>query len=211
MPLISRRHGSTCRNVVALVFATVLVASCAKGATPTPAHGPESTAQVYRAILELIAASDTAAGKLVIQRETEAPVSLLDVPGETPASRFADIHKQRLTGLSEQTEQAFWSSNRESAEIDDQVVARTPARLISRADFNEKVARPPDGWETFFAQNPHSSGVVRLSRVGFGEGGKQALVYYARACPLCARSEYILLQRQDTVWKVVARSLDTVS
>ena len=210
MSLISRGHGRIYRNVVA-ILATAFVASCDKGATPTPTHKPDATAQVFRAVLDMIAASDTAAGELVIQRETEPPVSLLDAPGETPAGRFADIHRQRLAGLLEQTEEAFWNSNRESAEIDNQMVARKPVRLLSRADFNEKVLRAPNGWETFFAQNPHSGGVVRLSRVGFGEDGDQALVYYSRACPFCARSEYVLLQRQDTVWKVVARSLDTVS
>jgi hypothetical protein len=72
---------------------------------------------------------------------------------------------------------------------------------------------PPDyGWSPFLKKYSSSRGYVTLSRVGFNRQMDQALVHAGWRCPsLCGHWSFLLLVKQNGVWKVVGEANRIVS
>ena len=69
----------------------------------------------------------------------------------------------------------------------------------------------PDGeyddfWTRFYKRYPHSPGIVFFSQVGFNDRHDQAFVYVGRSCGgLCGAGEYVLLNKVNGTWEVLAK------
>jgi hypothetical protein len=68
-----------------------------------------------------------------------------------------------------------------------------------RALFDKGIGR----WDVFYARYPNSNGFIRLSNVGFNREMNQALVNTSKSCGgLCGAGYYVLLKKEQGIWKV---------
>jgi hypothetical protein len=71
---------------------------------------------------------------------------------------------------------------------------------------------PTSFWNAFYRRFPGSSGLVEVSRVGFGQDGKSALVLVEYGCGgRCGGTLYVLLAKQGGRWRVVRTAQPRIS
>ncbi len=59
-------------------------------------------------------------------------------------------------------------------------------------------------WSVFYDRYPDSAGIIVFSRVGFSSDGGQALLYYGRQwAELGGAGRMVVLQREDSDWRVI--------
>lgn len=82
--------------------------------------------------------------------------------------------------------------------------------LINDDDLKSinKVRNPKDYWEAFYQKYPKSFGYVLFSQVGFDVEKKHAFVYMQFWCgSLCGGGNYILLEKENGVWKETKQAM----
>ena len=88
--------------------------------------------------------------------------------------------------------------------------------LIGKRELNEIFRRtgahPRDGWKAYYEKYPGSGGYLKLSRVEFEAGRKQAKVMVEHYCGwLCASGVYYTMIKGDEGWVIQDRKLSWVS
>jgi hypothetical protein len=59
-------------------------------------------------------------------------------------------------------------------------------------------------WDEFYKDYRQSSGLIRVSRVGFNQRNDQALVYVEHDCgTLCGTGKYFSLKKSAGAWRVI--------
>ncbi len=78
--------------------------------------------------------------------------------------------------------------------------------------YNTAPGQMMEEWKDFFKAYPATHGFVSLSRVGFNQQMDQALVHIGWRCPsLCGHWSFILLTKNDGIWKMLSEANRIVS
>ncbi|HEX6575930.1 MAG TPA: hypothetical protein VF042_13255, partial [Gemmatimonadaceae bacterium] len=71
---------------------------------------------------------------------------------------------------------------------------------------------PNEFWNQFRQKYPGARGILRLSRPGFDQKGKNALVYYRFSCgTLCGKVGYVLLRKSGDTWNIIQQVTPIIS
>ena len=84
--------------------------------------------------------------------------------------------------------------------------------LVTEKDIEQLFKKDGDGWQGFYSKFSNSSGIIGLSNVGFNREMDQALVSTSKSCGyLCGAGYYVLLEKENGVWKVSSQTMTWVS
>lgn len=155
---------------------------------------------------------------LVIWQDTYCP----QTPDEDkPDEKVDDIRRQmeeyaagKLSALKDETIKDFRAHARECRSLGRQFDAPVKYLLITRKDFDSLFHQGEieGGWNRFYKKYPGSSGVIGFSNEGFNSQMDQALVSTSRGCGgLCGAGYYVLLAKEQGVWKVQSKVMTWVS
>ena len=121
---------------------------------------------------------------------------------------WARVHA-RFSTLKRDTYEDFWAKNAEPKVLTLSEAASRPVRLVTKEEVDRIFGNRDelDGWAGFRKAFPRSSGIIRLSAVGFSRDGEQALLYFSTLTDwLEGLGSYYLLARTETGWKIAAES-----
>ena len=121
---------------------------------------------------------------------------------------WARVHA-RFPPLKRDTYEDFWAKNAEPKVLTLSEAAFRPVRLVTKEEVDRIFGNRDelDGWASFRKAFPRSSGIIRLSAVGFSRDGEQALLYFSTSTDwLEGLGSYYLLARTETGWKIAAES-----
>ena len=114
-----------------------------------------------------------------------------------------DYIKQGLAQISQDTIDDFKSKNGQSSTVEDKFALTTKVTLISKAEVDKFFGEGGGWWKAFYEKYPGSPGLITFSNVGFNNDGTQALLYVGHGCGgLCGSGHYVLLSKNNGVWKV---------
>jgi hypothetical protein len=84
--------------------------------------------------------------------------------------------------------------------------------LVTEKHIEQLFKKDEDGWQGFYSKYPNSSGIIGLSNVGFNREMNQAFVATSKSCGgLCGAGYYVLLEKENGVWKVSSQTMTWVS
>jgi len=79
-----------------------------------------------------------------------------------------------------------------------------PYQIVSSSEMHSIFGTPGDTWGRYDEKYPNSTGLLRLSRVGFNSDGNQAAFYISNHCGgLCGGGYFVLMEKVNFDWKVV--------
>lgn len=169
----------------------------------------------YEVLSALIASlgGDSPVDRLVIRQMTTFEDSM---PGDIASARRLMLG---MRGLGREAVDDYLARNQAPARLRRSLGLRTSYHLLNREEGERIFGRPQrregammDGWERYRATFPRSSGIITLSRVGFGEGGNQALAKYGELVnPTMGRGDYFTLRRDESGWSIVGRAWAWIS
>lgn len=84
---------------------------------------------------------------------------------------------------------------------------------LARRDLDVVKGSPDDYWRAFHARFPGVVGMTRISGVGVGRGGRQALLMLDHSCGAhCGAGHIVLLERDDEgTWRVTRAVMTWIS
>jgi hypothetical protein len=182
--------------------------ACSQGPGSRPT-GPTILldAEVYRAALETIFVhvTDMSAVNQIVLVDSSLASAEYSIDGW--------VLVQSLLGIDASTLQDLRTRNDASISLRG-LAAAMNGRLSFAGDreFEQFATGGPDEfWVNFYERFPGATGLTRLSRVGYGNQGRQAALLVQHSCaPLCDSLRAVLLEKADSGWRVVrmaARSL----
>jgi hypothetical protein len=185
------------RKGAMLVLVLVLGAAPCLPQAPT-ALQPEEYA-VYSALLRHGLPAD--APRVILASQTF-------VQGES--LRLVSADRQVLItdlGLPGSVVDDFIAANAEQVPISRAIEIPVPYELLDNAAINALFSG--QGWAGFYSRFPGAQGVVRLSRIGFDESFRHALVIAEQICGTeCGSGRLVYLNREDSgIWRTVAGDL----
>jgi hypothetical protein len=156
---------------------------------------------------------------LVILHQDSGPTSSQtpephDERVEEMRGHMEDYAFKELPGLTPETVDSFHSEAKEYHPLARQLDVPTKYVLVRAKDLEPLFPkRKPDrAWSRFYARYPSSSGIISFSNPGFNGDLTQALVSTARSCGgLCGAGYFVLLAKDQGVWKVHAKVMTWVS
>jgi hypothetical protein len=123
-----------------------------------------------------------------------------------PDSLDRQFMRERLTDLREETLQSFMRVNAVPRPLPEFEALGIAVEHAGTADLAalRGAGNPDEYWRGFYARYPDSPGLVRLTRVGFDQPGRQALVFVYHTCGgRCGTGKYVLLSGAGERWEVV--------
>ena len=176
------------------------------------ALGAEGDQNVYVAVLDSLFSSSTASHLIVVESTLE--------PRWVQSVRPSADQPPNADGVERSTAANFRSANARSKRIAGIPGTRIPVEIVPDSVFANlprgMTPQPPeaqnrepfDYWRAFRTQFPNTTGIIRLSSVGYSSDGEQALVEVSHGCgSLCGEGSIVLLEKRDGVWMV--RSIRT--
>ncbi len=122
-----------------------------------------------------------------------------------------DDLKQNFDELKPETIEDFKSKNKESSRLEKKFPTKNNYVLISDEEL-KKFFDKRLNWEGFYKKYPKSGGFSTISRVGFSNDGRQALVFVAHSCGgLCGEGNYYFLKNNNGEWKVIKKQMTWIS
>lgn len=141
--------------------------------------------------------------------------------GEKVDEKIEDMRRQmeedafsRLPALKAETINDFHARAKECHPLEGQFDIPIKYQLISSRDLDSlfHVGEIEGGWSRFYKKYPGSSGVISFSNVGFNSEMNQALVSTSRGCGgLCGAGYFVILAKEQGVWKVGSKIMTWVS
>jgi len=117
----------------------------------------------------------------------------------------------RLAGSDSITVAEFEARSRNPSSLEDlrggSGRIRLPSVTLVARDFYRDLPRtnPDLFWRAFRERFPATLGWATLSAVGYGDSGRQAVVYVEHHCgSLCGAGNLVLLRKTDAGWSVIA-------
>lgn len=184
-------------SLLAIVFCSAAFSSASRSSVATQADSETEEYAVYSALLnEKMIGERT---KLVVIKEETIAVDLKD----DPVGRDSKYVIERLSPLSQATLDDYQTKNGESRSLTRNFDLKVNYVLLSKTENDVIFKEGPGGWKAFYEKYPDSSGYVGFSRVGFNRKMNQALVYVVHGCGgLCGTGNYVLLVKENGLWKV---------
>ncbi len=148
--------------------------------------------EVYKAIIDQRV--DTDLSNLIFMKES--------IWGSSP-DEYVDKFQYENRDLSE-LKRSFHLVNKQSSSLPlpnlDNLAVLTTAEYV-RIFPGQRLSL---AWKKFFLKYAPAKALVRMSRVGFDEDAKSALVYFTHGCGThCGHGEMILLEKTLFGWKVI--------
>jgi hypothetical protein len=123
-----------------------------------------------------------------------------------PWAQISSQLQSKAPTLKQTTIDAFRDVNRHQASFQTSLHPVIDYELVESSEL-EAVFKS-GSWPAFYKRFPRSRGILRFSRIGFGEDGSQALFYVSNTCGgLCGVGEYLVMERQDRRW-VIAKEIE---
>jgi hypothetical protein len=206
------------RATTSAAFAAILFSIPCAAQTST-AERTANDRLVYAAVLDSLFVR-ASAGRLIVARPTLARTRAASEPDNPPAEVFAAGEVEPSTAAS------FRAANTQPATITTIPVARVRIEVVPDSVFanfprRERTSPPvtsqfriPESpyWTAFYARFPDASGIIRFSRVGYSDDGREAAVAVSYSCgQLCGRGSIVVLEKRDGVWRVRSSRMNWVS
>jgi hypothetical protein len=180
-----------------LTFFSLMALSSLFGCRHSPA---EVTDAEYRVL------SAYAAGKFVGEERIRQIVIFNETVGraETPQG-MADLNNVHgLKTAHSQVYRAFLDANLYPGSFRRSFTLPVPYQIVASSEMHSIFGTPGDVWGRFYEKYPNSTGLLRLSRVGFNSDGNQAAFYISNYCGgLCGGGYFVLMEKVNSNWKVV--------
>lgn len=120
-----------------------------------------------------------------------------------PEDIFEEYKRQQPPYLAKATLNDYRQKNAKQNQLTERFDIRHKHALLSKDDYDETFKEGCSGWCKFQEKYPESSEYMRFSRVGFNRTGTQALIYVIHGCGgLCGSGGYVLLAKQDGIWRI---------
>jgi hypothetical protein len=211
------------------MWSLVFSAGCVPGEpadAPTPSEYAVYTATIEQLFLQDGWAGPPAADGGVRLRPTQVVIlspTIASTHDASAATVAQDIDlKEELMAALDALQQAWPSLEQSTASEFVRVNAsRTQLAASAFPDSSYMVLEevtvddlfgPPGGWSGFYSQHPGAPGLIRVSRVGFSRDGTQALVHIEnQRSSMMGGGDFVLLERGDGFWRVVARRNNWIS
>jgi hypothetical protein len=116
-----------------------------------------------------------------------------------------DYVRERLPELKPEALANYIANNKAFSHLTNIFSARIRCVVVSDKDLKPvfKKAKHDRFWRPFYKRYPNSSGIIFFSKVGFNAEMNQAFLYAGRQCGgLCGAGQYILLVKEESVWKI---------
>jgi hypothetical protein len=99
--------------------------------------------------------------------------------------------------------QSFLETNHHSSSFQTVFDIPIPYQIIKSSEM-QSMGAGGHFWERFYEKYPNSTGLLRLSRVGFNSGGNQAAFYVSNHCGgLCGGGYFVIMQKDsNSEWKI---------
>ena len=164
-------------------------------------HSPaEVTDAEYRVL------SAYTAGKFAGEEHVRQIVILNETVGEpeTP-ERMADLNNvPGLKTAHSQVYRAFLDANLHPSSFRRSFTLPVPYQIVASSEIHSIFGMPGDTWGRYYEKYPNSTGLLRLSRVGFNSEGNQAAFYISNHCgALCGGGYFVIMEKVNSNWKVV--------
>jgi hypothetical protein len=136
--------------------------------------------------------------QIVIFNETlkgaEAPRGIVDLNNNIPG----------LNTVHSQVYRAFLDANLHPSSFHRSFTLPIPYQIVASSEIHSIFGTPGDIWGRYYEKYPNSTGLLRLSRVGFNSDGNQAALYASTYCGgLCGSGYFVIMEKIDSNWKVV--------
>lgn len=168
---------------------------------------------VYSALIKDMYAEDRIK-LLVIGRETGCVTPSDNEKVEEMRSQMESYAIKELPELKQETLADFRVKAKECHSLDKQL--DIPIKYVLVTDKEIEPLFPKGeldrAWRRFYSKYPDSSGILGFSNVGFNREMNQALVATSKSCGgLCGAGYYVLLTKENGVWKVYSKTMTWVS
>jgi hypothetical protein len=164
-------------------------------------HSPaEVTDAEYRVLSAYIA------GKLVGVEDVRQIVIFNETVGrdEIPGGLAALNNVPGLKTAHSQVYHAFLDANLYLSSFRRSFTFPVPYQIAASSELHSIFEAPGDIWGRYYEKYPNSTGLVRLSRVGFNSDGNQAAFYVSNNCGgLCGGGYFVIMEKVNSNWKVV--------
>jgi hypothetical protein len=133
--------------------------------------------------------------------------SSVDHPEDVTIDEHLRVRLQSaLSPLSPETLAAMERFAPDPSILEPRLNTHRPCRIVSKTVLDSLFAFCPGGWDRFAEKFPGARGYVTLSRIAFDPDFTQALVYTEDHCGMwCAEGTYVLLQKEESSWKVACK------
>jgi hypothetical protein len=107
-------------------------------------------------------------------------------------------------GVKYELTENFHLRNKYCHRLQEKLVSDKKYVFLSKSDENSIFSgKGIYGWSQFDEKFPRSTGIIGFSNVGFNQDRKQALVYVTRSCGgKCGEGDYVLMEKENNVWKI---------
>lgn len=164
-------------------------------------HSPaEVTVAEYRVLSTYIAGrfvGEEHVRQIVIFNETLSGA-------ETPSGIDGLNKVPGLKTVHSQVYRAFLDANLHPSSFHRFFTLPMPYQIVTSSEMHSIFGTPGDVWGRYYEKYPGSSGLFRLSRVGFNSDGTQAAFYISNHCGgLCGGGHFVIMEKVDASWKVM--------
>jgi len=129
-----------------------------------------------------------------------------------PGTDFSII--QAYTGLhlgggaAKEFEDLLWAQNKKSYSLERRFDIRVKYELLDDQKceqmFGKGVEALDKGWDSYWKQHPHSTGLLTLSRVAFNSDPGEAVLFASEVCGgLCGYGYLFRLRKDQGAWKII--------
>lgn len=136
-------------------------------------------------------------GQIVIFNETvSGPETPLGMDNLNNAPGLKTAHGQIY--------RAFLDANLHPGSFHRSFTLPVPYQIVTSSEMQSIFGTPGDIWGRYYEKYPNSTGLLRLSRVGFDSDGNQAAFYISNDCGgLCGSGYFVIMEKVNSDWKVV--------
>ena len=159
-------------------------------------HSPtEVTDAEYRVLSAYTAAK-------FVGKERVSQIVIFNETAETPQGMAALNNVPRL--IHSQVYRAFLDANLHPSSFRGSFTLPLPYHIVGSSEMHSIFGTPGDVWGRYYEKYPNSTGLLRLSRVGFNSDGNQAAFYISNSCGgLCGGGYFVIMEKVNSSWKVV--------
>jgi hypothetical protein len=188
---------------ISILVLTSLLAACT--ITKIDFHPEDEDYRVYSAVLRY--ETSEAISSYIFLDQT----ALTNVGIDDP--HYLDYLQQHEPTITQAMYDDLIDRNQESVALEDKFGLTGQIVFLSEEEFQQFfTAEGGNGWDAFYGQYPHSTGLIYLSRPGYNITGDKAIVYYGNQAYYLAGAGYMVyLEKVDGEWQVVSQVMVWIS
>jgi hypothetical protein len=111
-------------------------------------------------------------------------------------------------GAAKEFEDLLSAQNKKSYSLERRFDIRVKYQLLDDRQFEQTFGKGVEaldkGWNTYWKQHPHSTGLLTLSRVAFNSDTGEAVLFASEVCGgLCGYGYLFRLKKDQGAWKII--------